>query len=147
MSKGLEGLEAIWARDVPRLLEVLRGAGLWRSTALARFFASSPPTLTEVQDFLQEVVHGATDEELDGYTPYVMQAVDIAKNDRRRADYERALIPVWEVAAEDMKRKRKEDAAEYEKLFERHHLAKIHRTPPPSPAGARIASISREGAN
>ncbi len=145
MACGLEELEGIWAREVPRLLEVLRGAGLWRTTVLARFFASSPPTLTEVQDFLQEVLHGATDEELDGYVPYVVQAVDAAKNERRRVDYDRALVPVWEIAAEDLKRKRREDAAEYDKLFERQRLAKIHRAPPPSPAGSRVASISREG--
>ncbi len=71
MSGGLEGLVPAWTEEVPRLLEALQGAGLWRSTVLSRFFTTSPPSLSEVQDFLQEVMHGVTEDELDTYTPYV----------------------------------------------------------------------------
>ncbi len=144
MAAGPAGLTDSWAKEVPRLLGALQGAGLWRSTVLAHFFSTSPPSLSEVQDFLVELMPDVGEDEQDLYAPYVQQAVAAARLDRRRIDYERATVPVWEVAAEDMRRKRERDAAEYDKLFQRQKMAKAQRIPPPSPAGIRVGSISRE---
>ncbi len=127
------------------LLSALKGAGLWRATSLAHFFTSPPPSLMDIQELVQELIPDSTEDEQDTYAPYIQEAVAAARLDRRRIDYERATVPVWEVAAEDLRRKREREASEYEELFRRQHLSKVHKLPPPRPAATRGASIAREG--
>ncbi len=144
MAAGLTGLDEEWARNAPRLLAALRGAGLWRATSLAHYFPTHPPEHSDIQDLLLELMPGVSEDDQDEYVPRMVEAVAAARRERRRLDYERATIPVWEIAAEDLRRKRERDAADYEQLFRRQHLAKVHRVPPPKPAAQRVGSIARD---
>ncbi len=143
MADALEGLAKAWERDVPRLLGAMRAAGMWRSAALAKFFRTSPPETGDVEALVNELLPDAHEEEIDYCVPYIREAVGAAQQDRRRHSYSRAVMPVWEVAAEDLKRKLARDAEEYEKLFERQRMGKALRTVPPRPATGRTGTQAR----
>ncbi len=144
MATTLEEMEGIMEREVPRLLGALRAAGMWKSSALAKFFQSSPPEAQEVEGLIAELLPDAGEEEADSYVPYLLESVSISKTDRRRQSYLKAITPVWEVAAEEMRRKRDRDAEEYERLFERQRLGKALRAVPPKPASGRTGVQHRE---
>ncbi len=144
MSGSLEELASVWEGDVPRLLGALRAAGMWKTTALAKFFKTSPPVSQEIEDIICELLPDASEEEVDLCVPYLLEAVAFSQQDRRRQSYVRAITPVWEVAAEELRRKRDRDAEEYERMFERQRLGKALRTVPPRPASGRTGAQARE---
>ncbi len=144
MSGALEELASTWEKDVPRLLGAMRANGMWKTSALAKFFTANPPETREVEAFICELLPDANEEEVDLCVPYVMEVVTAAQLDRRRQSYSRAITPVWEVAAEELRRKRDQDAEEYEKLFERQRLGKALRTIPPRLATGRSGTQARE---
>ncbi len=144
MADVLKDLAEVWERDVPRLLGAMRANGLWETSGLARFFASSPPAVHEIEALVGEVLPEAGEEEVDQYVPYIQEAVAASQRDRRRQSFVRAITPVWEVAAEELRRKRVLEEEEYEKLFERQRLGKALRSVPPRPATGRSGTQSRE---
>ncbi len=144
MASTLLALERVWEKDVPRLLSAFQAVGLWKSSSLSRYCPGGMPGVMEAQGLLQELLPDATEDELDGWVPHVCEAVAVAQLERRRADYERGIVPVWEVVAEDWRREKKRDAADYDELFRRQRLAKVHRVLPPKPAQGRSGVLGRE---
>ncbi len=110
MVSAFASLEEKWSSEAPLLLSAFKSVDLWKPNSLAHFFSGNPPTIQDVQDLVTELVPGTSEDDLDYYAPYVLEAVAVSRDERRRADYARAVVPVWEIAAEDLRRKRERES-------------------------------------